>query len=566
MAVAWLGRTWRMWRAAAGEPRFWLIAAPMVGPLALFVVLRLNPQIDVQVNVPVHHFYVVTAATALAAMLAAAVLRSALRLRHTPTFFLGLAFLSVSGFFLVHGLATPGVFRGPNPLVSVSAWASLLTGGLFVALSLWCEDTRCSRWLSRHMPRAVGLAVAALAAYGAIGLALTPPLTAAFAGVGHASHGAPAAAVDAHGDTAAGGGFPAAEWASAYGEAPVPPQSSPATPGAQQQAAAAPSPGASPWPWLWAVLGIGCYLAAAAGYWRRYLQTELPLAGALAVSSALFVPAVASMQLGTVWHLSWWLYHVLMLGGFAVGCGALLWEAHRGRRLHRVIEGMYLLRNEVDLELEYTDTIAAMAAATEAKDPVTKGHTVRVARVAARLGRELALPPARVRVLARAGLLHDVGKLKIPDAILKKPGPLTEEEFAIMKQHPLLGHEMLREVGTLEDEIALLVLHHERLDGSGYPFGLKGNQIPLEARILAVADFYDSLRADRPYRKALDWPVVLEMARQAAGRHLDPDCVDVLCRIVEAEYAQAEPTADPEFGLLLPPHLQHPLPDYQKAA
>jgi putative nucleotidyltransferase with HDIG domain len=201
-----------------------------------------------------------------------------------------------------------------------------------------------------------------------------------------------------------------------------------------------------------------------------------------------------------------------------------------------------------------------MAAATEAKDPDTQGHILRVAQLSCRLGREMGLTPSRLRVLARAGLLHDVGKIQIPDAILKKPGALNDEEWEIMKRHPLLGHDILRGIGRLEEEIKILVAHHERLDGTGYPFGRAGNQISFETRILSVADFFDALTADRPYRKALAWDVALDITKRAAGSHLDPECVGALFRLIETDPAamQAALNVQPAPSAATPANLYVP--------
>ncbi len=497
----------------------WAILLPWLAPLALFAWFKANPEHDVAVNSPIDHFYVVVAVTLLAIGLAGGVLRAALKLRHTPTFFLGLAFLSVAGIFLVHGISTPGVFRGPNAIVVITAWLSLIFGGVFLALSIYAENAPWVPWVSRAMPALFKIAVVVLVAFGVLAIAMTPPVKATI------DQGAGVTEVGDH-----------------YHGAALPPIVEPGYdddsygPGAGNAPSVNAPKGIVPIDALTAealIFGLLCYGAAAIGYWRRYLQTELLLVGALAVSSVLLFDAVVSMFLGDPWHLSWWLYHALMLAGFGVGAGAVLWESHRGRTLHRVIEGMYVLRNEVELELQYTDAIAAMAAATEAKDPVTQGHTLRVAHLATRIGREMRLNPSRVRVLARASLLHDIGKLRIPDAILKKPGALTDEEFEIMKQHPLLGHDILRGIGELDEEISILIAHHERIDGKGYPYGRSGDGIPLEARILSVADFFDALTSDRPYRRALEHNVALELTYRSVGKHLDAECFDALCCVVD---------------------------------
>lgn len=223
-----------------------------------------------------------------------------------------------------------------------------------------------------------------------------------------------------------------------------------------------------------------------------------------------------------------------MLVGFLVGISAVLWELGSGRSLRGVIEGMFFLRSVVHLELEYTDSIAALAAAIEAKDPYTQGHTVRVAELACQIGRELQLSPERLRVIARSGLLHDVGKLAVPDYLIRKQGSLTEDESAAMRQHPRLGHDILRRIGRLDDEIMVIVAHHEWMDGSGYPLGLAGEQIPLEARVVEVADVFDALTTDRPYRAALTRQDALVIMQNETGAHLDPLCMQALMRILDS--------------------------------
>jgi len=140
------------------------------------------------------------------------------------------------------------------------------------------------------------------------------------------------------------------------------------------------------------------------------------------------------------------------------------------------------------------------------------------------------LPTDTLRTLARAGLLHDVGKIGIPDAILNKPGPLDADEWTTIKRHPEMGHDILARLPSLQREAQIVIAHHERVDGSGYPRALRGEQIPLEARILAVADTYDVLISDRPYREAFDRERALRILREESGTHLWEPAVRALMR------------------------------------
>ncbi len=167
------------------------------------------------------------------------------------------------------------------------------------------------------------------------------------------------------------------------------------------------------------------------------------------------------------------------------------------------------------------------ARAVEAKSPYTKGHADRVTAYALALAGELGLPAAEREVLWRGGLLHDIGKISVPDAILNKPGPLTAEEMAVMREHPAQGVKLIESLDSLRDTIPLIRWHHERLDGRGYPDGLRGDAIPWVVRVLSVADVYDALASERPYRPALSHARCLEILRaEAAGGGLDPELVE----------------------------------------
>jgi putative two-component system response regulator len=170
--------------------------------------------------------------------------------------------------------------------------------------------------------------------------------------------------------------------------------------------------------------------------------------------------------------------------------------------------------------------VIAFARAVEAKCPFTLGHAERVTEYAMQLAHHLGLSQAQCEVLHWGGLLHDIGKIAIPDAVLNKPGRLTTAEFELVKQHPLQGVRIVEPLRSLRDTLPLIRWHHERLDGRGYPDGLFGGAIPLDVRILAVADVYDALSSARPYRAALAPAACLEMLHQsAADGGLDPQLV-----------------------------------------
>jgi HD-GYP domain-containing protein (c-di-GMP phosphodiesterase class II) len=167
------------------------------------------------------------------------------------------------------------------------------------------------------------------------------------------------------------------------------------------------------------------------------------------------------------------------------------------------------------------------------KDREALGHNRRVAQLCVQIGRQLAMTTTELRVLARAGLLHDIGKLAIPDQILDKDSALDAAEWTLMKSHPELGLSILGQ-GRSRREMLAVLYHHERLDGSGYPYGLGATAIPIEARIVAVADTYDALTSDRPYRKALFPQEARQVVLEEAGRRLDATVVSAMFAALDA--------------------------------
>jgi HD-GYP domain-containing protein (c-di-GMP phosphodiesterase class II) len=155
-----------------------------------------------------------------------------------------------------------------------------------------------------------------------------------------------------------------------------------------------------------------------------------------------------------------------------------------------------------------------------------------VATLAVRLGAQMGLSAAALRRLAIAGLVHDIGKLQVPEAILNKPGRLTDEEFAVIKTHPRRGADLLAHLGGFDQELPLVLHHHERMDGGGYPTGIAGAQIPLEARILTVCDVYDALTSRRAYRGAWSDERALQQIVSESGSAFDPDCVNALAEVL----------------------------------
>jgi HD-GYP domain-containing protein (c-di-GMP phosphodiesterase class II) len=198
-----------------------------------------------------------------------------------------------------------------------------------------------------------------------------------------------------------------------------------------------------------------------------------------------------------------------------------------------------LQRSNTELSLAYDTTLEGWSRALDLRDKETEGHTQRVTEMTMRLARAMGIAELEMVHMRRGALLHDIGKMAIPDSILLKPGPLTDAEWDIMRLHPVYAYKLLSPIPFLRPALDIPYCHHEKWDGTGYPRGLKGEQIPVAARIFAVVDVWDALRSDRPYRSA--WPEdrVLDYIRSLAGTHFDPRAVDAFLEM----YASQTPLA-----------------------
>jgi HD-GYP domain-containing protein (c-di-GMP phosphodiesterase class II) len=191
-------------------------------------------------------------------------------------------------------------------------------------------------------------------------------------------------------------------------------------------------------------------------------------------------------------------------------------------------------QSNVELNLAYNSTLEGWSRALDLRDKETEGHTERVTEITLKLARAIGIGEAETVHLRWGALLHDIGKLGVPDSILLKPGPLTEEEWAVMQRHPLYAYNLLSPIAYLRLAIDIPYCHHEKWDGSGYPRGLKGEEIPLSARIFAIVDVWDALTSDRPYRKKWTPEEALAYIREQAGKYFDPHIVDVFLALIDS--------------------------------
>lgn len=206
----------------------------------------------------------------------------------------------------------------------------------------------------------------------------------------------------------------------------------------------------------------------------------------------------------------------------------------RLNRYRRIAEQQSELKSlNQELLIAYNKTIEGWSQALDLRDKETEGHTHRVTDLAIKFAQAIGLSNTDLEHVRRGALLHDVGKLGIPDAILHKPGKLTEEEWQIMRMHPVYAYQWLSSIKFLEPALHIPYAHHEKWDGSGYPRGLKGEEIPITARLFAFVDVWDALRSDRPYRNAMPKVDVLEYIRNQADSHFDPALVDIFIDLVK---------------------------------
>jgi putative nucleotidyltransferase with HDIG domain len=208
------------------------------------------------------------------------------------------------------------------------------------------------------------------------------------------------------------------------------------------------------------------------------------------------------------------------------------------------------LEHAIDqLEQSYDDTLEALGSALDLKDAETEGHCQRVTAFCISIAKSMPVPDTYLPIMARAAFLHDIGKMAIPDGILRKPGPLNDDEKKIMRTHCEIGYNMLIRIPFLRDAAEIVLAHQEFYDGSGYPRGLKGDQIPLGARIFTIADSLDAMISDRPYRRALPMSHAREEIKRCSGTQFDPEVVQVFLSIPEQHWMELRENLGSPFRL-----------------
>ncbi len=216
-----------------------------------------------------------------------------------------------------------------------------------------------------------------------------------------------------------------------------------------------------------------------------------------------------------------------------------LMRRHNNRDIKSKLKELQLANKTLEEEVEfaykniqnhYSETVSSLVAAVDAKDAYTKGHQERIAKLAQLIGQKVGCSAEEVELIKQAAILHDLGKIGVPEAILMKRDKLSEAEFKIIKKHPVIGAEILSPVKFLKEVVPLVLYHHERFDGTGYPEGLKGLQIPLSARVICIADAVDAMLSNRPYSQAKTADEVKKELRKCSESHFDPRLVDAILK------------------------------------
>jgi hypothetical protein len=453
--------------SALGRRGTLLLLALLVVPAGLLLLARSVPALDPVFESPTFHVLVVSAIAAGALLVGLATAVAAARDRRPDQVLRALGCVSVGLLMLAHGLTTPGMLGQPlNMWIGRLGTLALL--GFAACLGAALRD---EGWTSRTIARApvVSLVVPTVALAAACAVIVADPTA-------------------------------------LFGTMPVP--------GEEQIRSA-----------LLAAGGFSLLLTGAA-HWRRWRLGRDRVELSLVLASWLTMSSILSLAFGQLWRLSWWDYHVYLLAGFAATSWAVVVGYRRSRSLAAAVSGISVRDPLEQIAREQPEALDALIGAVEAKDPYTHGHSARVAELSGRIGMRIGLDPETLRALHQGANLHDVGKISVPDHVLNKPGELTPEEWVSIEAHPVVGWELASRAPSLRHSLGAIRHHHERWDGTGYPDGRAGTDIPLAGRIVAVADVWDALTSDRAYRKA--WPFDRAVSHVVAGAGVlfDPLCVD----------------------------------------
>jgi HD-GYP domain-containing protein (c-di-GMP phosphodiesterase class II) len=425
------------------------------------------------------HFYSVGFSALVAAAAALGLTVVGARRSDTRTVLVGTAFAVMASLLALHGFATPGVWFGNNGVIALTGGATLPAGALILAMSVL------------PLPRVLQSVRPLLILEGVL-LAIVFAL-----------------------------GFSALAWPSLVPSVPEP----------NSDAAMA-----------LLVVGLVAYGLLALRALRTFLLTQRVLDLVVVVGLVWLATALVPALTMDYSQLGWWIGHEVELDGIllvGIAVAIDLARAAQSRPLAGDLRGSDLVAAE---DIFLGSHVRALTVRLADKDEYTERHTRRVALLAVQVGEHLGLSASRLRTLAIGGLVHDIGKLSVPDSILKKPAALDDEEYEIVKGHPEWGNKLLSELGGFSPAVRQLVRdHHERLDGAGYPRGLSAERIDLDTRILTVCDVYDALISKRVYRPPWSHDEAMELLRRETGTAFDERCVSALEHVVAGEPGLASP-------------------------
>ncbi|MBB6731480.1 HD-GYP domain-containing protein [Cohnella zeiphila] len=474
-----------------GSPRSLAISMSIAAVVLLlgYAFLMTIPGHGTMWDLPRFHFYVISPTLLALAVSAVAVGWTGIRLRDMSALMLALAILSLNGFFLIHALSTPGfLIADQYHLAGVASQVAMTTCAFWIFLSTLSSDSSFIRMVSKYR-RSVVVGWVTL-------IILTNAMALAYPDISN---------------------FIPLDIAPLNG--------------------------------LMAVLTVLLYLWAAKRYYKQFQAVKFPLQAAIVFGSVLLSITECVMVTTMMWTLAWWLYHAVLAVSALMLLFGIIAQYRSNLSVTQTIHQAKGYPSSDPLRISISSSMQRLIAATEAKDEYTAGHNYRVAMYGLQLAQAMGLDPEQLRALARGGLIHDVGKIQTPGEILNKPGKLDTHERIVIEQHPVIGYEMCKYIGFMSEELSVIRHHHEKWDGTGYPDKLKGADISLLARILAVADVYDALTSRRAYREPWSQERALQAIAEGSGTHFDPDCVSAFVQLCHrGELAVPEAGTDGSTG------------------
>ncbi len=457
--------------------RHWRFLAALSAPLLFWFTMAVVPSFNVTFLNEIFHLWLMVAIAAISFAVAVMAAVASSQVRQPGVVLLACGCLQVGLLLLGHGLTTPLVFGQPtNQWVGRLPLLTLSLLSLCLLLAASRRATRRLAWVGHH-PVVMMSAVAIAAGSLTVVVSLWPTAL--------------------------------------HGSTPIPYENE------LRQAIVA--------------LSVILLVPVARLHWRRYRLGLDIVQLALTLAAVMTGAAMLSMKFADLWSLSWWNYHGCLIAGFAGVSFAVFKRWSVTHTAASILDTAFVDDPLTLIAHNYPVPLQNLVAAMEEKDPYTHGHSARTAELAVAIGVRLNLDPDELRTLAQGAYLHDIGKLGIPDELLNKPGALTSNERKIMQTHPVIGYVMTEGHDVLKPCLPIIRHHHERFDGDGYPDALAADDIPLLARIAAVADVWDALTTDRAYRPGWSPTRALDHMVDGAGKHLDPVVLAVLLEIASEE-------------------------------